>query len=195
MIRDLVMTGGIDSSFLSCDKDTETILRKLFIECRPHSDVLKKLLVINAPDCLTNTDSKIYKETVEAMSLSKLRQEGYIKLAPKIRMPEHEEIKSYIILSFDNFTENETNPFFRDCTVTFDIICHTDYWEMDNYQIRPLKIAGYIDGILNKAKLSGIGTFEFIGANELVLDENLSGYTLMYRAVHGTDDILPVKEE
>ena len=195
MIRDLVMTGGIDSSFLSCDKDTETILRKLFIECRPHSDVLKKLLVINAPDCLTNTDSKIYKETVETMSLSKLRQEGYIKLAPKIRMPEHEEIKSYINLSFDNFTENETNPFFRDCTVTFDIICHTDYWEMDNYQIRPLKIAGYIDGILNKAKLSGIGTFEFIGANELVLDENLSGYTLMYRAVHGTDDILPVKEE
>jgi hypothetical protein len=56
-----------------------------------------------------------------------LRQEGYIKLAPKIRMPEHEEIKSYLIISFDNFVENETNPFFRDCTITFDIICHTDY--------------------------------------------------------------------
>lgn len=195
MVRDTVMTGGIQSSFLSCDKDTETILKKLFIECQPHSDILKRLLVINMPDCLSNESSTKYKEIVDNTSLSKLRKEGYIKLSPKIRMPEHEEIKSYIILSFDNFTANDTNPFFRDCTVTFDIICHTDYWEMDNYQIRPLKIAGYIDGILNKAKLSGIGTFDFLGASELILDENLSGYTLTYRAVHGTDDIIPVEEE
>lgn len=195
MVRDTVMTGGVQSSFLSCDKDAETILKKLFIECQPHSDILKRLLVINMPDCLTNETSTKYKEIVENTSLSKLRKEGYIKLSPKIRMPEHEEIKSYIILSFDNFTANDTNPFFRDCTVTFDIICHTDYWEMDNYQIRPLKIAGYIDGILNKAKLSGIGTFDFLGASELILDENLSGYTLTYRAVHGTDDIIPIEEE
>jgi hypothetical protein len=30
-----------------------------------------------------------------------------------------------------------------------------------------------------------------MGCNELVLDETLSGYTLMYRAFHGTDDKLP----
>ena len=53
--------------------------------------------------------------------------------------------------------------------------------------MRPLKIVGYIDGILNNAKLSGIGTFNFMGCNELVLDENLSGYMLMYRAVHDVD--------
>lgn len=195
MIKDLVMTGGIQSSFLSCDKDAETILKKLFVECQPHSDILKKLLVINAPDCLTNTDSKVYRETIKKMSVSKLRQDGYIKLSPKIRMFEHEEIKAYIVLSFDSFTENETNPFFRDCTVRFDIVCHPDYWEMDNYQVRPLKIAGYIDGILNNARLSGIGTLEFIGASEFSFDENFGGYTLSYRAVHGTDDIIPVEEE
>ena len=194
MIRDLVMTGGIQSSFLSCDKDTETILRKLFIECQPHSDILKRLLVINTKDCLSNKDNEDYKKIVSEISLGLLREKGYVKLAPKIRMPEHEEVKAYIIISFDNFTANDTNPFYRDCTVTFDIICHTDYWEMDNYQIRPLKIAGYIDGILNKAKLSGIGTFDFLGASELILDEVLSGYTLTYRAIHGTDDILPIKE-
>ena len=195
MIRDVVMTGGVQSSFLSCDKDAETILRKLFIECRPHSDILKRLLIINTPDCLTNTTSEYYEKILNETSLGKMRQEGYVKLSPKIRMPEHEEIKAYIILSFDNFTLNDTNPAFRDCTITFDIICHTDYWEMDNYQIRPLKIAGYIDGILNNARLSGIGTLQFMGASELILDENLGGYTLMYRAVHGTDDIIPVEEE
>ena len=65
---------------------------------------------------------------------------------------------------------------------------------MDNFQIRPLKIAGYIDGILNKTKLSGIGELEFMGCNELVLDEVLSGYTLSYRAVHGSDDRIPDEE-
>lgn len=66
---------------------------------------------------------------------------------------------------------------------------------MDDYQIRPLKIAGYIDGILNEAKLTGIGTLNFIGCNELVLDEVLSGYTLSYRAIHGNDDRIPDEEE
>jgi len=66
---------------------------------------------------------------------------------------------------------------------------------MDNYQIRPLKIAGYIDGILNNAKLTGIGILNFMGCNELVLDEVLSGYTLSYRAVHGSDDRIPPEEE
>jgi hypothetical protein len=46
MKRDLIMTKPLTSSFLSCEKDTETILRKLFVECRPYSDILKKLLVV-----------------------------------------------------------------------------------------------------------------------------------------------------
>ncbi len=66
---------------------------------------------------------------------------------------------------------------------------------MDDYQIRPLKIAGYIDGILNKAKLTGIGELNFMGCNELVLDEVLSGYTLSYRAIHGSDDKILEEEE
>lgn len=194
MRRDTRATIPVDSSFLSCEKDIETILRKLFIENQPYSNILKRLLVINTEDCLDNLNSKVINEKLEEMSLAKLRQEGYIKLAPKIRMPEHEEIKSYIIITCDNFTPNETNPFYRDCTVTFDIICHIDYWDIGDYRLRPLKIAGYIDGILNNSKLSGIGTFNFLGCSQLILNEDLAGYTLMYRAVHGNDDRLPPQE-
>ena len=196
MRRDVVMPGSqFSSSFLSCEKDIEEILRKLFISSKPYSDYLKKLLVINTQDCLDNTESVTIQQKIADMSLAKLRQEGYIKLEPKIRFGEHEEVKSYIIVSCDNFTPNATNPHYRDCTVTFDIICHTDYWDIGNYRIRPLKIAGYIDGILNKARLSGIGTFQFMGCNQLVLNEELSGYTLMYRAVHGNDDKIAAEEE
>lgn len=192
MKRNLAIT-NIQSSFLSCEKDMETILKKLFIESRPYSDELKRLLVINTKDCLDNLISEVYNTKLKEMSVAKLREEGYIKMEPKIRFPEHEEVKSYIIITFDNFTTNEKNPQFRDCTVNFDIICHTDYWDIGNYRLRPLKIAGYIDGLLNNTKLSGIGTFNFAGCNELILSEDLSGYTLSYRAIHGSDDIIPAK--
>lgn len=195
MRRDVIMPANqFSSSFLSCEKDIEEILRKLFISSKPYSDYLKKLLVINTQDCLDNNSSTTIQQKIADMSLAKLRQEGYIKLEPKIPLSEHEEVKSYIIVSCDNFTTNVTNPYYRDCTVTFDIICHTDYWDLGNYRVRPLKIAGYIDGILNKARLSGIGTFQFIGCNQLVLNETLSGYTLMYRAVHGNDDNIAAEE-
>ena len=192
MKRNLAIT-NIHSSFLSCEQDMETILKKLFIESRPYSDELKRLLVINTKDCLDNLTSEVYNTKLKEMSVAKLREEGYIKIEPKIRFPEHEEVKSYIIITFDNFTTNEKNPQFRDCTVNFDIICHTDYWDIGNYRLRPLKIAGYIDGLLNNTKLSGIGTFNFAGCNELILNEDLSGYTLSYRAIHGSDDIIPAK--
>lgn len=195
MRRDVNLPSSqFSSSFLSCEKDIEEILRKLFVSSKPYSDYLKKLLVINTQDCLDNETSITIQQKIADMSLAKLRQEGYIKLEPKIKIGEHEEVKSYIIISCDNFTPNATNPHYRDCTVTFDIICHTDYWDIGNYRIRPLKIAGYIDGILNKAKLSGIGTFNFMGCNQLILNEELSGYTLMYSAIHGNDDKLEAEE-
>ena len=195
MRRDVNMPASqFSSSFLSCEKDIEEILRKLFISSKPYSDYLKRLLVINTQDCLDNNSSTTIQQKIADMSLAKLRQEGYIKLEPKLPFGEHEEVKSYIIISCDNFTPNITNPYYRDCTVSFDIICHTDYWDLGNYRIRPLKIAGYIDGILNKAKLSGIGTFDFIGCSQIILNDTLSGYTLTYRAVHGNDDNLTVEE-
>lgn len=194
MKRDVLMPASkFNSSFLSCQKDIETILRKLFIESKPYSDYLKRLLIINTEDCL-DTDNPIYNEQIKK-SLKEIIDEGYISFIPKIKFGEHEKVKSYLVISIDNFSSNSTNPYYRDCTVNFDIICHTDYWDIGDYQVRPLKIVGYIDGILNECKLSGIGTFNFLGCNQLLLNQELSGYTLSYRAVHGNDDKLPPEGE
>ena len=194
MKRDVIMPASkFNSSFLSCQKDIETILRKLLIESKPYSDYLKRLLIINTEDCL-DTDNPIYNEQIKK-SLKEIIDEGYISFIPKIKFGEHEKVKSYLVISIDNFSSNSTNPYYRDCTVNFDIICHTDYWDIGDYQVRPLKIVGYIDGILNECKLSGIGTFNFLGCNQLLLNQELSGYTLSYRAVHGNDDKLPPEGE
>ena len=187
------LTKQIHSSFLSCGKDTETILYKLFIEYPEHAEKLKRLLVIQAKDCLDNTESQVYKDAIEKATLPLLVKNGYIKNSPKIKLPEHEEVKSYIMISFDNFTPNANNPQFRDCTVTFDIICNSDYWELGDYRLRPLEIAGYIDGLLNETRLSGIGTLNFMGCKEALITPDFNGYSLFYRAIHGSDDIIPSK--
>jgi hypothetical protein len=193
MRRDLIKP-DLRSSFLSCEKDAQIILRKLFVESQPHSNDLKRLMIINTPNCL-NEDNVAYN-SVTHFNLKDLKDRGYIKLEPKLNFGEHEDVKSYMLLSFDNFSPNATNPEYRDCTVGFDIICHTDYWDIGDYQIRPVKIMGIIDGILNETKLTGIGKLHFMGANQLILDENFSGYTLMYRAVHDVDgdDKIPLEE-
>ena len=182
--------GEFKSSFLSCEKDLETIIKKLFVDSRPYSDKLKRLLLINTDDCLLDTTNPAYIEKINSMSISDMREKGYIKIEPKIPFGENEEVKSYILITFDNFTPNRENGYYRDCVIEIDIICHTDYWDVGNFRVRPLQIAGYIDGILNGAKLSGIGTLDFISCNELVLSKELSGYCLMYSAIHGVEDIL-----
>lgn len=187
--------GNFESSFLSCEKDTEDIIRKLFVDSKPYSEELKRLLVINTPDCLDDRTNPAYLKKLKEMSPAKLIEEGYVRLAPKLALGENEEVKSYLAISFDNFYPNANNNYYRDCTVMIDIVCNLDYWDVRNYRQRPLKIAGYIDGILNGCRLSGIGTFKFLGANELVLSENLGGYCLMYSAIHGVDDAIPEEED
>jgi hypothetical protein len=182
--------GEFHSSFLSCEKDTEEIIKKLFIDSRPYSDMLKRLLLINTPDCLTDLTNPKYLEIIKKTSIQDLRDKGYIRLEPKIAMGENEEVKSYIRISYDHFTPNKENEYFRDCIIEIDILCHPEYWDIGNYRQRPIKIAGYIDGILNKNRLSGIGVLNFVGCNEILLDENLAGYCLMYTATHGNDDLI-----
>jgi hypothetical protein len=181
--------GEFKSSFLSCEKDTETIIKKLFVDSKPYSDMLKRLLLINTPDCLNDMTNPIYLQKIKETSIQDLKEQGYLRFGPKIALGENEEVKSYIRLSFDHFTPSK-NEHFRDCIVEIDILCHPEYWDIGNFRQRPLKIAGYIDGILNENKLSGIGTLNFIGCNELLLDENLAGYCLMYAATHGNDDLI-----
>nr|DAF55223.1 MAG TPA: hypothetical protein [Siphoviridae sp. ctZHD14] len=174
------------SSFLSCSNDQETIWRKLLVESKPYSDKLKKLLIINASNCLDDTQVQ-YQQKIREYTIKDMKNGQYIKAVPKLSFGEHEEVKSYILLEFDDFVPTD-NPMYRDCVISFSIVCHLDYWEMDDYKLRPWEIAGYIDGILDNEHLSGIGTLQFIGASQLVLSEYLGGVVLRYVATHSKND-------
>ena len=195
----VVQPGQHPSSFLSCEKDMEAIVQKLFVDDPTYSTLLKALLCVNTNDILLPNGginrNPAYLEKINKMSPKKLHDEKYIRTSPKLTFGENEEVKSYLLFTFDNFTPCPTNDHYKDCVVMIDIICHTDYWDLGDYRIRPLKIAGIIETLLNKTRLSGIGTFEFAGCHEITLSEELAGYCVMFTATHGNDDLIPEVDE
>ena len=108
-----------------------------------------------------------------------------IKMVPKLTVDK--SLLTYVIITFDNFTQSK-NPEFRDNIVEFDIICHFDQWQMRDFQLRPYRIAAEIDTMFNNEHLTGIGTLQFLGANQIILTDEFAGLCLMYEAVHGEED-------
>lgn len=161
------------SSFLSMEKDASLISNMLL-----RNERLKKLLYYTTPDCL---DRKILTEDESLELFGK-----NIKLVPKLYVDN--SVLNYIILSFDNFTPNMTNPEFRDNIIEFDIICHFDQWQLKDFQLRPYRIAAEIDSMFDEKHLSGIGLLHFLGANQIILTDEYAGLCLMYQAIHGGED-------
>lgn len=162
------------SSFISIEKDMGTIIDMMLKNNR-----LKKLLYYNLENCL-------FQENLTEDQSLQLIEDGYIRMVPKLYVDK--DILNYIIISFDNFTPNMTNPEFRDNIISFDIICHFSQWQMPNFQLRPYKIAAEIDTLFNNRHLSGIGELQFLGANQILINDEFGGISLMYSAVHGEDD-------
>lgn len=160
------------SSFLSIEKDMNIIINKMF-----ENDRLKKLLYYNTKDCLNKP------KLTEEQTLSLINKQ--IKMVPKLYVDK--SILNYIIISFDNFTQS-ANPEFRDNIIEFDIICHFDQWQMNDFKLRPYRIAAEIDMLFNNQKMTGIGELQFLGANQIILTDEFAGLCLMYQAVHGEED-------
>ena len=184
----------IESTFLSIEKDFEEIIKILFIQNQPHSDELKRLLVINTKDCMDRTNA-YYDKLIRETTVAKLKEHGYIRIDPRVVQPEHAEIKSYLTFSPEKVLPNPFNPHYRDTYFTIDILTHCDYMDLGNLQLRPVKIAGYIDALLKDVKLSGIGTLEFVDLLPQQEAGDYTGYTLRYKGIHGVDDTLPLEEE
>ena len=59
---------------------------------------------------------------------------------------------------------------------------------MKDFQLRPYKIAAEIDSMFNDKHLTGIGTLQFLSANQIILTDEFAGFCLMYSAIHGEED-------
>ena len=161
------------SSFLSVEKDLNLIVSKML-----KNDRLQKLLYYTTPDCLSRPD------LTEEQKLSLFGNQ--IRIVPKIEV--EPTSKNYITIVLNNFFPNDSNPEFRDNKIYFDIVCHLDNWALQDFQLRPYKIAAEIDSMFNGQHLTGIGVLEFAGAQLDIFNEELGGMALSYNAIHGGED-------
>ena len=161
------------SSFLSVEKDLSIITKEMFKSSR-----LQKLLYYETADALKKPN------LTDEQALSLFGKN--VKIVPKLSVDG--KCMNYVIISFDNFTPNGNNPEFRDNIIEFDIICHFDQWTMSDFQLRPYRIAAEIDSLFDEKHLTGIGTLNFLGCNQIILTDEFAGLCLMYSAVHGEED-------
>lgn len=166
-----------ESSFLSIEKDLGIIMDQIIGNQR-----LKKLLYYTSRDALKRPNLNADQ------TLQVLREN--IKMYPKIKV--YPKLMNYINISFDLFTENKKNPEFRDNTIEFDIICHHDQWLMDDFMLRPFRIAAELDTMFTDKHLTGIGTLQFKSLTDIILTDEFSGVCLIYEAIHGEEDKSPM---
>ena len=161
------------SSFLSMEKDLNLIVNMIM-----KNENLKRMLHYTTRDCLSQpklTDD----DTVGLFGKN-------IKIIPKLYLDG--SVLNYIIVNFNNFVTNNTNPEFRNNIIEFDIVCHFDQWQMKDFQLRPYRIAAEIDTMFNDKHLTGIGTLKFHGAKLVPLSSEYAGLCVQYAAIHGGED-------
>ena len=160
-------------SFLSIQKDLSIITGKLL-----EDEEFCKLLFYPQNDCL-----KGEKLTME-QKYSMLHKQ--IKIVPKVKIVP--DCPNIVLITFNNFKPNDENPEFRDNLITFSIYCHPDGWNLGDFLLRPYAIANRIDTLFNKKKLTGIGTLNFLGGGNSILDGEYIGFEMVYSAIHGVED-------
>lgn len=164
------------SSFLSNEKDLNLIINTML-----KNERLKRLLHYTTKDCLSRQNIT-EEQTYDLINKN-------IKIVPKMKIDE--SVLNYLFIKFDFFSPNETNPYFRDNVIMFDIVCHFDQWNLNDFALRPFKIAAEIDSMFNNKHLTGIGTLQFVSCNQFVLNDEFGGLCLIYQAIHGDEDKKP----
>ena len=102
-----------------------------------------------------------------------------ILIIPKIYDDSTEKM-SYVTAIFTNFVTNALNPDFKITSIRFDIACPYDEWVLDENSLRPYLIMQEIDTMFNQAKMSGIGTLQFMRADALTLTPQMGGFSMLY---------------
>lgn len=164
---------GRYSSFASVESTLSKVVERLM-----KNDRLKRLL---------------YYTDRHALGLPKLNQEqsysllnNQIRIVPKLTI-DH-DAKPYVIISLDNFVPFENQTTFRSFQLTFDVIVPFEFWQLDNFKLRPYAIAGEIDAMINNDFIFGSQVADFMGAKQLILNEALGGLSLYYNVETYIDD-------
>ena len=162
------------SSFLGMPKDMSIIMTKIL-----GNKKILKLLYYGTKDWETRPD-------VNSTQLKEMFESKQISNVPKIQVDKVD--KTYLRLTYGTTVPNGNNPEFRNNTFGIDIICHYDNWDLGDFELRPYRIAGEIDSMLDGEHLTGIGELEFVSATPAIYNNEFAGVSLTYLAYRGDED-------
>lgn len=155
-------------------KDTRLLIQKII-----SSQNVLKLLKYNKKDwrhCPAVTEEE----------RNEMFTTGQISAVPKLIIDRDD--RTYLRISYGTTTRNSTNPEYRDNVIGIDVICHYKHWDLGDFEMRPYRIAGEIDSMLDKQKFTGIGELEFVSCTPCIYNEEFMGVTLTYLAIRGQED-------
>ncbi len=164
------------SSFLNIAKDTSIIIDRII-----KNQKILKLLYHTTSDSLKKPD-------LTSEQIKSLFKEKQISNIPTLKINAEGNKYNYIRVSYTDFYPNDYNPYYRDNVIEIKIICPFDCWDLGNFELRPYRIAGEIDALLQNTHLTGIGTLQLAQASQDIYDEVYGGITLTYLTIHGNDD-------
>ena len=102
-----------------------------------------------------------------------------IRVIPK--MPDEASEKgSFVTVLLDEFVVDEDNEQVKAITIRFDVICPLDEWVLNTDSLRPFLIMNQIQEKFQGARLNGIGTLKFIGADRVSFSDYYGGYSMVF---------------
>lgn len=150
-------------AFSDIGKNLNIIARRLM-----QDEMLMKLLV--------NTGTNAETDPIDQSKIESVFGNN-IKIVPVI--DKEEDAKNYIVIQFGAFSP-AGDTHFKNYIITFDIICNVNNWMLKDYTPRPYKIMAQIDSIISDSKIDSVGPVTFVSAQNLIVNEELSGFTLSY---------------
>lgn len=162
------------SALLGMPKDAALIMERIL-----NNQTVLKLLYYNTRDWKQ-------KPPVSSEAIKEMFDSQQISCVPRVKIERPD--RSYLRLIYGTMIPNDNNPEYRDNTFGIDIICHYDSWDLGDYELRPYKIAGEIDSMLDKTHLTGIGELNFVSCTPYIYDEEFAGVSMTYYAIRGNED-------
>ena len=139
------------------------------------NDKIVKLLINTKKEALADKTPLTQEDRLSVI------KDKYITLVPYL--PKEEEIKSYLIIGFDDFTPTAGTDRAMDYTLSIDVLCH-----------RPYLIMNELKKEFHMAKLDTWGPAVFVGAPSLVANDSYMGFSMLF-SMSALEATAPVQED
>lgn len=135
----------------------------------------------------------LYNDSNNALNIEleeSIKVDDYILLSPFYNLLKDNNYSKNSVISIKLKSinnDNEDNILFG--SINISIVTNVDKWNLINNKIRPLEIANEIIKTINNKKFNVSNPLSFVSMNEIIYDEKIVGYDLIFNITDGKGEI------